>query len=230
MHELVGKAARVREEKQALGIDVETADRLPLALLQPRQAPEHRRPVLRIVVGDDLAGRLVVGDDARRRRHDAHAHRLAVDLDPVAERDALSGVRRLAVDRDAAFDDQVFHVAARADAGLRQHLVQLGSVGLGCQHALVRRVLDFRDCFRLGVELARQDMREDLAGLGNRPRLKVQGQRPFEVRRQWQRRPAWYAVAAPLAAAPVASATAAAAIAARRIAFGRCRLAAGREP
>ena len=33
-------------------------------------------------------------------------HRLAVDLDLVAERDALADVRRLAVDRDRAVDDQ----------------------------------------------------------------------------------------------------------------------------
>ena len=63
MHQLVGQLARVREQQQAFGVDVEPADRLPLALLQARQAAEHGRPVLRIVVRDDLAGRLVVRDD-----------------------------------------------------------------------------------------------------------------------------------------------------------------------
>ena len=66
------------------------------------------------------------------------AHRLAGDLHLVAERDALADVRRLAVDGDAAVEDQVFHVAPRADARLRQHLVQLRRIGLGRQHALRR--------------------------------------------------------------------------------------------
>ena len=126
-------------EQQALGVDVEATDRLPLALRQARQAPEHRRAVLRIVVRHHLAGRLVVSHDARRRRHDAHLHRLAVDLDVVAERDALADVRRLPVDARSASRIQLLHVAARADAGLRQHFVQLGRVGLGTQHARVRQ-------------------------------------------------------------------------------------------
>ena len=44
---------------------------------------------------------------------------------------------------------------ARAQAGLRQHLVQLGRIGLRQQHALERR--HFR-AFLVGVELARNDV------------------------------------------------------------------------
>ena len=156
----------------------------------------------RIVVGDDLAGRLVIRQDPRRRRHDAHPHRLAVDLDPVAEGDALAGVRRLAVDRDPALDDQVFHVAARADAGLGQHLVQLRRIGLGGEHPLARGLLGLDRRLGVGVELAGQDLGEDLAGLGRRDRLQVQRQRAFEVRRQRQRPPRPVAVAAARRASP----------------------------
>jgi hypothetical protein len=85
VHQLVGQFARVGEQQQAFGVDVQPADRLPLAVRQPRQAAEHRGPVLRVVVRDDLAHRLVVGHDARRRRRDAHLDRLAVDADAVAE-------------------------------------------------------------------------------------------------------------------------------------------------
>ena len=156
MHELVGQAARVGEQEQAFGVDVEPADRLPLALVQARQAPEHGRPMLGIVVGDDLASRLVVREDPCRRRDDAHPHRLAVDLDPVPEGNALTGMRWLAVDRDPALDDQVFHVAARADAGLRQHLVQLGRIGFGGEHPLAGGFLGFDRGLDLGVEITRE--------------------------------------------------------------------------
>ena len=170
MHQLVREFTGVREQQQAFGVDVEPADRLPLALLQSRKTTEHGRPVLRIVMRDDLSDRLVVRDDARRRWHDAQLHRLAVDLHAVAERDALADMRRLAVDFHMAVGDQVLHVAARADTRLREHLVQLGRIGLGQQHALRRRRVVFGD-FDLGlglavdVELARQHLREQLAGL-----------------------------------------------------------------
>ena len=136
MHQLVGQFARVGEQQQAFGIDVEPADRQPLAVRQPRQAAEHRRPLLRIVVRDDFAGRLVVGHHPRRRRRDAELDRLAVDGDAVAKRDALADVRAFAVDGDRALLDEVFHVAPRTDAGLRQHLLQLRRVGVGGEHAL----------------------------------------------------------------------------------------------
>jgi hypothetical protein len=186
MHQLVGEPARRREEQQPFGVDVEAADRLPLALLQARQAAEHRRAVLRVVVGDDLAGRLVVRDDPRRRRHDAQAHRLAVDLDPIAERDPLAGVRRLAIDGDPAFLDRLFHVAARSDSGLRQDFVQLGRVRLRGQDSLAR----FLALGLLGdfvVEIAGEHLGEDFRGLDRDRRLQMARQRSFEIRRQRHR-------------------------------------------
>ena len=223
MHQLVGQAARGREEQQAFGVDVEPADRLPLALLQARQAAEHGRPVLRIVVRDDLAGRLVVRDDPRRRRHDAQAHRLAVDLDAVAERDALAGVRRLAVDGDPAVLDRVLHVAARADARLRQHLVQLGRVGLGREDALARGLFALGFLGDLGVELAGHHLREHLGRLDRNGRLEMTRQRAFEIGRQRQR-PGEAAIVA-LAAITAIAAAAVAPVAASAALAGGCRAA-----
>jgi hypothetical protein len=99
----------------------------------------------------------VVGDHARRRRRDAVADRLAVDLDLVAVLDALADVGGLVVDRNPALPGSALHLEPRAEAGLRQHLVQLGRIGLGQQHALERRHLG---AFLVGVELARNDVRE----------------------------------------------------------------------
>ena len=62
--------------------------------------------------------------------------------------------------------DQLLHVAARTDARLCQHLLQFGRIGLGRQHALDRALwLGFvaLGLGRLGVEIARQQVREDFA-------------------------------------------------------------------
>ena len=219
VHQLVGETARGREEQQALGVDVEPSDRLPLALLQARQAAKDGRPVLRVVVADDLAGRLVVRDDPRRRRHDAQAHRLAVHLDAVAERNALARVRRLAVDGDAALLDRLFHVAARADSRLRQHLVQLRRVGLRREDALARGLFGLRLFGNLAVELAGDDVREHLGRLDGNRRLQMARQRPFEIRGQRPPEAAIVAVAA-IAAAAVTPVAPAAALAGRRRAVG----------
>ncbi len=106
---------------------------------------------------DHFAHGLVVRDHAGRRRRDAVADRLAVDLDLVAELDALADVGRLVVDGNAALENQLLHFEPRAEAGLRQHLVQFGRIGLGQQHALERR--DF-GAFFVGIELAGDDVRE----------------------------------------------------------------------
>ena len=167
VHQLVCQFAGVGEQQQAFGVQVEPTDRLPLALLKARQAAEHRGAVLGIVVRDDFTGWFVVRDDSRRRRHDAHANRLAVDLDLVAEGDALSGVCWLSVDRHQAVGDPLFHVAARTHTGLRQHLVQFGRFGLGSEHALGRAGDGsfLGGCFFQHIELAGQDLGEHLARL-----------------------------------------------------------------
>ena len=136
MHQLVGQFARAGQQQQAFGIEVQPSDRLPLALVELGQLAKDGRAVLRIVVGHHLAGGLVVGNHPRRRRCDAHAQRLAIDLDRIAELNALADVGRLIVDRNAALQNQLLHLQARAQTGLGQHLVQLGAFGLGREHAL----------------------------------------------------------------------------------------------
>ncbi|MOA28919.1 hypothetical protein D3C78_1498970 [compost metagenome] len=112
MHQVVGQFTGVGEQQQAFGVQVEAADGLPFALVQARQAAEHGRAVLRVVMADDFAGRLVIGQHARFRRLDAKADGLAVDLDLVAVLHALAHVGRLVVDRNLAFEDELFHFQA----------------------------------------------------------------------------------------------------------------------
>ena len=112
VHELVGQLARSCEQQQAFGVDVEPAHALPLALLQARQTAEDSGALLRIVMRDDLASGLVISQHTRRRRRDAVANRFAVQLDAVAEADALADMRRLAVHRETAFRDHVLEIAA----------------------------------------------------------------------------------------------------------------------
>src|SRR5207244_927258 len=50
MHQAVGQFARTGEQQQALGVQVQPADRLPLALVQLGQLAKDGRAVLRIVV------------------------------------------------------------------------------------------------------------------------------------------------------------------------------------
>src|SRR5476649_1062699 len=150
VHQPVGQVARGGEQQQAFGVEVEAADGQPFAGLHRRQAVEHRWTAVRVVIADDFAGRLVVDQYARRLLADAALDQLAVDAHVVGRQDALADVGRLAVDGYAAGDDQLFHVAARTEAGLGQHLVQLRRVvvrgqvaahgGFG-QHATLARLV-----------------------------------------------------------------------------------------
>jgi hypothetical protein len=79
-------------------------------LVQLGQAPKNRGPVLRVIVRDNLTGRLVVRDHTGRRRVDPHTNRLAVDLDRVAKLDALTNVCRLGVDRNSTFQNELLHL------------------------------------------------------------------------------------------------------------------------
>ena len=73
-----------------------------------------------------LASRFVIGNHAGRRRIDTHTNGFAVDLDAVTELDALADMRRLGVNRYAAFEDQLLHLKPRTQASLSQNLVELG--------------------------------------------------------------------------------------------------------
>src|SRR3989344_1066609 len=160
---------RVREQQQAFGVEVQATHRHPLAALQARQATEHRRAALRVVVGDDLTHGLVISQDAGRWRCDANLDGLARHLDAVAMRNALADVGDLVIDLDAPLFDHFLDVATRTHTRLGQHLLQLGRIGLGAQHALVRTgslgIFAFGFFFMRLVELTRQQLGEHLAGL-----------------------------------------------------------------
>ncbi|KGD51083.1 hypothetical protein DP43_5061 [Burkholderia pseudomallei] len=136
MHEAVREIARRRQHQQAFGVEVEAADREPFRGLHRRQPIEHGRAALRIRVAHDLARRLVIQQHARRLARQLALDRLAVDPHLIGRHDPLADVRRLAVHRHPAGNDELFHLAARAHAGFREHLVQLRRVVVRRQHAL----------------------------------------------------------------------------------------------
>ena len=74
--------AVIGEEQQALGVDVEPADRHHARQVR-RKRGEDRRPALRVAVGGDEALRLVEEPEPRAL---ARGERLAVDLDAVGWR------------------------------------------------------------------------------------------------------------------------------------------------
>ena len=136
VHQLVGQFAGTCQEQQSFGVQVQPSDRLPFALKQLGQAPEDGRTVLRVIVRHHFAGGLVVGDDAGRRWINLYADGFAVDLDGVAKLDALTDMRRLGIDGNPPFQNQLLHLQTRTQAGLGQHLVQLGRFWLGQQNPL----------------------------------------------------------------------------------------------
>ena len=79
---------------------------------QIRQPPEDGGSLLRVVVRHHLTRWLVISQHAGWRRRDAVAHRLAVELNAVAERNALARVGHFAVDRDSALANHLLEIAA----------------------------------------------------------------------------------------------------------------------
>ena len=120
----VGQFERARQttvigqQQQTFGVEIEPADRD-----QPRQAlgkiVEHRRPPLGIGMRRHQAARLVIHEQPRalaRRQH------LAIDGDGVVGGDVeRRRVDDAAVDGDAALRDPFLGVAARGQAGTRDH-------------------------------------------------------------------------------------------------------------
>ncbi len=100
----------------------------------------------------------------------------------------MTGMRHLAVDGDLAVGDELLHVAARADARLRQHLVQLGRVRLGGQHALGGNRVDAFDDLGVDVEIAGQHAGEGIGHVGageldDRARAALRTRRTLATRR-----------------------------------------------
>src|SRR5690606_6131882 len=107
VHQLVGQLARTGKQQQPFRVQVQTPDRLPLTLREPRQLAKYRGAVLWVVVGYHLTNRLVVSDDPCRRRVNPVANGFAIDLDLIAELDALADMGRLIVHRNAPLQNEL---------------------------------------------------------------------------------------------------------------------------
>ena len=119
-------------------------------------------------MGHDFTRWFVISNDTWWWWRNAHAHGLATHSNAVPVSDALPCVRNLAIDGDAPVQNHLFHVAPRPHAGLRQELVQLGSVHLSGQDSL-DRALQRRFAFRrLDIKSARHHFVENLAHLCRR--------------------------------------------------------------
>ncbi len=125
MHQPVGQLAVGGEQQQAAGVDVEAADGDPALALEPRQPVEHGAPPLGVLAGAQLPLGLVVHDHPTRHLLGAaQGHRAVVEEHLVAGLDAVAQGRHLAVDLDPAIGDGGLHLAARAEPGAGQDLLQ----------------------------------------------------------------------------------------------------------
>ena len=177
VHEPVGQFPRAGEQQQAFGVQIQPPNRLPFALHQPRQLAEHRRAVLRVIVRHDFPRRLVIGNHTRGWRRNTKANGLAVDLDLITKLHALPDMGGLVIHRNTPLKNELLHLQARTHAGLGQHLVQLGRLRLGQQHAFGGRHLGVS---LILVELARDHVGKPIAfAIGRRlaapPALRATG-------------------------------------------------------
>lgn len=136
VHQTVRQLTRTGQKQQTFSVQIESADRLPLALIETRQFPENGWSVLGIIMSDHLSNWFVIRNDPHRRRGDANLDRLSIDFDLIPELNPLSNVSRLVIDGNSPFQDHLFHLKPRAQPGLRQNFVQFGAIGLWCEDAL----------------------------------------------------------------------------------------------
>ena len=131
MHQLVGQIARRGEDQQTLTVQIQPSHGNPARPTQTGQAVEDLRPRSRIITRDQLAGRFVVEQHLRRLRGRAALarQRLAVHADDVLGSHPLAHMGWQTVHGHPSGDDQLLHVTARTDAGIRQDLVELLGVG-----------------------------------------------------------------------------------------------------
>ena len=113
------QVAVIGQQQQAFGVEVEPPDR-DHARQVLRQVREHRRAALRVLVRGHHARRLVIAPQPRLLGP-------ASGLPSMAMTSSLAHLargrgHRLAVERDAAFGDQLLGIAPRAHAGPRNHL------------------------------------------------------------------------------------------------------------
>ncbi len=133
MHHAVGQLAAGGENHQAFGIEVEPAHADPFGATDFGKLFEHGRAALGVVAADDLAFLFVIKQHADTFLGGrAQIYPAAGNLDDITRGDAVADFRGLFIDRYTALCNPGFHVAARADAGICQRLVQLdGRFGFG---------------------------------------------------------------------------------------------------
>ena len=112
MRQAVGQLTRIGKQQQAFGIQIQAAHAQPLAKRQARQAAKHRGAILRIVIRHDLARRLVIGEHARTWLLNAKLQELALNAHLIAPLNTLAHMGFLAIDRDVAIGNHVFHLKA----------------------------------------------------------------------------------------------------------------------
>ncbi len=134
MRHPVGQIPRRGHHQQPFGVQIQTAHRDPAPARHLRETLENGRPGLRVVMRDNLASGLVINQNPRRLARLTPLQGLAVDANLVGWQHALADMRGLSIDRHAPGHDQLLHFAARADSGVRQHLVEF--VGLRVQGRL----------------------------------------------------------------------------------------------
>ena len=131
VHQLVGQIARRGEDQQSLTVQIQPSHSNPARPTQTGQPVKDLRPRSRIITRDQLAGRLVVEQHLRRLRGRAALarQRLAVHADDVLGPHPLAHMGWQTVHGHPSGDDQLLHVTARTDAGIRQDLVELLGIG-----------------------------------------------------------------------------------------------------
>jgi hypothetical protein len=75
-------------------------------------------------VTHDLASRLVIENHSRRLFRICSCNGTTIHTHRIISTHALTDVSRLTIDRDATSDDQLFHLAARADASIGKHFMK----------------------------------------------------------------------------------------------------------
>jgi hypothetical protein len=128
MHHSVGQPAVIGKQQQAAGIEVQATDGNPASALQPGQLGKYAGATVRVVPGNNLTLRLVINEHTRQAQHEFELRQLAIDPDLVFRTNALTHMRRYAVDTHAPCHDPLFEFASRAVTGIGQSLVQLWGI------------------------------------------------------------------------------------------------------
>ncbi len=127
MHQAVGQLSVIGEQQQTGGVDIETPDGYPAAIAQARQILKNGVPPFRIAAAGHLTHRFVVHQNptAMAVLDAGLTDHVAIDTNDIGGTDTIAKRGQFAVDGDAPFADPALDLAARAEAGTGQYLLQL---------------------------------------------------------------------------------------------------------